>query len=478
MSTTGAIIAGTGTSVTRGAGTAWTNPGNITANDGTVASCNSGSSGAAYLRASNFNFNLPANSLIQGFTVVVEMAESSAGTETIRVQLVGAAGTAIGTEKTFVASGTTLTLYTTGSSTDLWGTTGLTATDINDTDFGVYVWYTTTHNTTVDYISIDVNYEPPRTGSLAATESGSDTASIQGDVIVQGSLAVTEVGSDTAAINGTVQAAAITGSLAATEVGSDTASIQGDVFISGSLAATETGSDTASISGDVLVQGSLSATETGSDTAEISGKVIVQGSLSATETGSDTASIQGDVLVQGSLSATEVGQDTAAFSGQQVSPITGTLAATEVGADVSSILGKIFVNGSLSATEVGQDTASFSSQAPAPTPSVGSLGGVGSMSGIKAAAMSIFRLLNAHDVEETPAVKKITKRLKEVIKQEKPRAATIENLAKQAIEELARQEKIAEYFREAHALRQLISELKVIKEDVEDEDEEALLLLA
>lgn len=476
MATTGAIIAGTGTSVTRGAGTAWTNPGNITANDGTVASCNSGASGSANLRASNFAFNIPANSLIQGFTVVVDMAESSAGTETVSVQLVGPAGTAIGTAKTFVASGTTLTLYTTGSSTDLWGTTGLTAADVNDIDFGVYVWYTTSHNTTVDYISIDVNYEPPNTGSLAATETGSDTAAINGDVIVQGSLSVTEVGSDTAAINGFVAAAGVTGSLAATEVGTDTASIAGDVLVQGSLAATETGSDSAVINGKVLVQGALNASETGSDTANISGLVLITGSLSATESGADTANINGQVLVQGSLDATEVGQDTAAFSGQQVPPITGTLAATESGVDVAAILGKIFVNGSLNATEVGQDVAQFSSQQPAPEQKGGgSFISFSSRSALVKAAERFVGLMTVPAIKQTKKVKTIVKKLESVT--EDTSEEVFAEIADRAIAELKAQEKLSEFMVEIRQIRQTITDLKALKEQVEDEEETLLLLM-
>lgn len=337
MTTTGDIIAGTGTSVTRGAGTAWTNPGNITANDGTTASCASGSSGSAYLRASNFGFSIPANSLIQGFTVKVDMAESSTGSETVSVQLVGAAGTAIGTAKTFSANGTALTVYTTGTATDLWGTTGLTATDINDTDFGVYVWYTTTHSTTVDYISIDVNYEPPRSGSLAATETGSDTFSASGDVIVSGSLSAAETGSDTFSASGTVSDAAITGSLAATEVGADTASIEGDVIVQGSLAATETGSDTFSASGTVAstgISGSLAATETGSDTFNSSGTVLVKGTANLVETGLDGFTSTGKVLVSGSLSVTEIGADIFSAAGSTITSITGSMAAVESGGAV------------------------------------------------------------------------------------------------------------------------------------------------
>lgn len=62
------------------------------------------------------------------------------------------------------------------------------------------------------------------TGTLAATETGSDVAALVGDVLVSGSLAATEVGSDVAAIFGVLT---ITGTLAATEVGSDVAVILG-----------------------------------------------------------------------------------------------------------------------------------------------------------------------------------------------------------------------------------------------------------
>ena len=137
------------------------------------------------------------------------------------------------------------------------------------------------------------------TGSLNATESGSDTALIAGQVIVRGALAATEAGADTAAASGKV---IVQGALAVTEVGSDTAAISGSSVIvtTGTLAATETGSDTAAITGKVLVQGTAAAMETGADIAALSGGVLVSGALAATETGSDTAVIVGGLptLVQ------------------------------------------------------------------------------------------------------------------------------------------------------------------------------------
>jgi len=67
-----------------------------------------------------------------------------------------------------------------------------------------------------------------------------------------------------------------TGSLAATESGSDAASLAGDVLVSGALAAAESGGDSAAIAGAVAIAGSLAATESGADSAAISGPTVVE----------------------------------------------------------------------------------------------------------------------------------------------------------------------------------------------------------
>ena len=153
-----------------------------------------------------------------------------------------------------------------------------------------------------------------------------------------------------------VAAGGRTGTLAATESGSDTASISGDVLVKGALAATESGADTASISGDVLVKGALAATESGADSAALAGKVFVEGALSASESGADTAALAGDVLVKGALAAAESGSDSASFIGEGFVPTsTGTLAASESGSDTASIAGKVYIAGTLSAVEGGLD---------------------------------------------------------------------------------------------------------------------------
>lgn len=198
-----------------------------------------------------------------------------------------------------------------------------------------------------------------RTGDLDATETGNDTASIDGAVLVAGDLGASETGADEFSASGTVSDAAITGSLAATETGADTFAATADLIVKGSLSATETGTDTFSSTGDVIVRGSLSATEVGSDTFASTGKVQVKGSLAATETGNDTFVASGSVYtpgVSGELAAQETGNDTFAASGAVTDPaITGSLAASETGTDTFAATAKLLIKGSLTAQEVGQD---------------------------------------------------------------------------------------------------------------------------
>ena len=194
---------------------------------------------------------------------------------------------------------------------------------------------------------------PTRTGTLAATETGSDTFAATGDVHVKGSLAASETGADTFAATGSVASAAITGTLAATEAGADTFAALGDVIVKGQLAATEAGADAFAATGDVLVRGSLAVSETGADAFTSSGKVLVRGALAATEAAADSFAATGKVIVKGSLAASEAGADTFASTGKVI--VRGALAATEAGADAFAAAGDVIVQGAMAATEAGAD---------------------------------------------------------------------------------------------------------------------------
>jgi hypothetical protein len=150
--------------------------------------------------------------------------------------------------------------------------------------------------------------------SLAANESGSDTAALSGQIVVQGSIAGAESGTDTAAFSGS-----------------------GPGGISGTLAATEAGSDISSMSGQIIVAGLLATTESGADTALFNGGSTILGTLAVTEGGGDSASMSGSVSggISGTFAATESGADTAAFDGRNLAPINGDMAASESGSDAA-----------------------------------------------------------------------------------------------------------------------------------------------
>ena len=201
-------------------------------------------------------------------------------------------------------------------------------------------------------------------GAFASTESGVDTASASGAVLVQADLAATEAGTDTAAFNGS-SIITTSGDLAATEAGADTASMSGAVLVEGDFAATETGADTASFVGEgaaAIAAGDLAATETGVDAASVSGVVVVAGMLAGVEAGADTSGISGQVVVQGAAAATEVGNDIALFNGSSIIITSGALDATETGSDTASVSGAVLVQALLDALEAGADTAALSGQ--------------------------------------------------------------------------------------------------------------------
>lgn len=129
-------------------------------------------------------------------------------------------------------------------------------------------------------------------GVMAATETGVDVFSAEGDVVVAGTMAATESTVDTFAATGTVT---IVGQMAATETGVDTFAAEGDVQLVGSMSATETGVDTFSADGDVNLNGVMSATESEVDVFSAQGVVTVGGVMAATETEVDTFYATGTV---------------------------------------------------------------------------------------------------------------------------------------------------------------------------------------
>lgn len=161
MANTGNVFAGTGGNNAGIGATAWTTPGNVTADDATDATCNAAAS-SQYLVARNYAFSsIPVNSTIDGILVRVEASEHSTGTEPLLAQLQNDSGTLFGSSKSTSnegsISGTTKAVYTYGSATDKWGAT-LTRTIVTNANFGVRFWFTTAHDIRIDYVTMAVYY--------------------------------------------------------------------------------------------------------------------------------------------------------------------------------------------------------------------------------------------------------------------------------------------------------------------------------
>lgn len=168
--TVGPTLVGTGADGGGGA-VGWVNPGNITANDGVLATATS----IAVSQNTNFlngtmganAFSVPAGATILGIQVDA-VREAAQATDVVEatIQLLKA-GTRVGTNQTlsnFLP--TTLTSVTYGGSSNLWGTTW-TSSEVNASNFGVsFQWSIGTNGdvVSVDYMQITVTYTPPAGG--------------------------------------------------------------------------------------------------------------------------------------------------------------------------------------------------------------------------------------------------------------------------------------------------------------------------
>ena len=137
---TGFTAVGTGASVDTGAA-AWSNPTNITADDGSNATCNVGTGfGGATgdtLRGSNAGFAIPGTATIDGIEVRVQAGYTVVfGTSpNISSVNIGKDDSTLATPKTpATALTTTPTNYDYGGAADLWGLTW-TPAEINATSF-------------------------------------------------------------------------------------------------------------------------------------------------------------------------------------------------------------------------------------------------------------------------------------------------------------------------------------------------------
>jgi len=141
----------------------WTSPGNVTAEDGTLATLTgNGASSADTLDSYGYGFSIPSGSTIDGITVEAKLKSSDGTWKTfVNVFVDANTHTTAGTSKTNGATTTTLAWTSFGSSSDTWGRTWTTS-EVNGANFGPIIGFSATLGNTVvasiDAIRITVTY--------------------------------------------------------------------------------------------------------------------------------------------------------------------------------------------------------------------------------------------------------------------------------------------------------------------------------
>jgi len=175
----------TPTTITGNTGTgteAWTNPSNVSADDGSFASTASNLSNLEVTKdliVSNYGFTIPSNATITGIEVIVDRRATAANNIKDKSLRLIKGGTVQGNDKASTTDWpTTFTAVTYGSSSDLWGSTW-TPSEINASNFGASlsaVELSGTPKPEVDVIKIKVYYTTPiisKTTVAATTTSNS-----------------------------------------------------------------------------------------------------------------------------------------------------------------------------------------------------------------------------------------------------------------------------------------------------------------
>lgn len=182
MADTGWVIAGTGSTDEQLGETDWTNPGNITADDGNNATVNVSDGAFSWmLVGTNFGFSIPVGATIDGVEVQIECTNDFAGDEVCfwdRAYIYKAGSIQLTSGK---APGDEFDgVLTAGGAADLWAQT-LSPSDVNDSGFGCGNRPAADGEDVVaevDRVSMKVYYTPA--ASSGGTERGTGRGVLRG----------------------------------------------------------------------------------------------------------------------------------------------------------------------------------------------------------------------------------------------------------------------------------------------------------
>ena len=182
----GPNFAGTGADDSSIGTIAWATPGNITASDDTRSvAIDNAVSISHYLKGTNFSFNIAAGATVDGIICEVEQHGLASGAASVpdenSIRLVNGAGTIVGDNKstnaTLPVGAGNEAFISYGGASDDWNAS-LTASDINDVDFGCVFAVdliggggADLSQAQVDSIRITVNFTPTGTKLLLTQET-------------------------------------------------------------------------------------------------------------------------------------------------------------------------------------------------------------------------------------------------------------------------------------------------------------------
>lgn len=314
MADTGFVLTGQGRAVNRTGGTtAWTNPGNITSDNGTNATVTVGGfspTDSHWLVADTFDFSsIPAGAIINGIEFRVQMSVNTAASSTIVEVNIGKSDGTQGTPKSpATAITTTPTNYDYGGASDLWGLS-ISLAEVQTSTFQARVAVRcgaafTTRSFSADVVWMRVHYTALIQGTASITEED-DTVSSTGVITLKGTASPTEA-DDTLSATATIS---LSGTASITE-GNDTSTATGTIALTGTASITE-GADTLTATGAVLIVGTADITEA-DDTLEASGDYDDERDATASITeADDTVAASGALRISATASITE-GDDTLA----------------------------------------------------------------------------------------------------------------------------------------------------------------------
>lgn len=311
--------AATGSTNTIGGGTvAWTNPTNIEANDGAVASCLPGVAITDDLRGGTFGFSIPTGATIKGILLEVNGSAFVGGIEAFHTVVLEGGGGA-SANRAAGALGSTASTFSFGGSSDLWGTTW-TPAQINAGGFVANITFQSTGGgpgtVSVDWMRVTITYGTDASVSLTGqslTSAGGTLSGAPSAILTGKSLTATQ---GTFSLSGTAVRALTGASLSATPgtlvgapsanlVGSSITASQGSFSVSGSGVVSLTGVALTLTKGTFSTSGSGNVSLTGTSLTAVNGtlvpsvQAILNGVALTSAQGAFTGTGSGNVTLSG-----------------------------------------------------------------------------------------------------------------------------------------------------------------------------------